>query len=397
MKGLGRAAASLVTLAVAGVATRGLLPDGWAAGLGISGPLSVLAAIAVWLVALWLCLYFLFCAGTGPASTDPRLNPTDPAAYQAADLGPLPDTSDPADLYIDMVKRTVANVPYEDLPLLYYDHRKRPELSSGFDLQRRVNGEDAPSLALTMIGIRRLQNIHQCIDRVLADEVPGDLIETGSFQGGATIFMRAVLKARQVTDRRVFVCDAFVPPAPQIALVVKPILAALASIPSRSWRHAFYNFLQRLPNKYQAFPLCENPSQDWIDFFMWALRHPPLLNRGAPNSLDLVRSHFARYGLLDDQVVFLQGFFAETLAEAPVSQLAVMRLDGDTYESTVDAIRPLYPKLSPGGFCIIDDYHSFDDCRRAVDEYRQQHAISEPLTPIDNLGVFWRKSTTATR
>ena len=108
--------------------------------------------------------------------------------------------------------------------------------------------------------------------------------------------------------------------------------------------------------------------------------------------IDAVKSYFARFGLLDDQVKFLQGFFADTIPKAGwLKKVAVLRADGDTYESTIDALNLLYPKLSPGGFCIIDDYNSFEACKFAVDEYRTKHGIDAPLKRIDNLSVYWRK------
>jgi hypothetical protein len=125
---------------------------------------------------------------------------------------------------------------------------------------------------------------------------------------------------------------------------------------------------------------------------MWNLRNPVAFNHVETTNLELVKSSFARYGLLDDQVVFLEGFFADTLPEAPIEQLAIVRLDGDTYESTWDAITVLYPKLSPGGYLIVDDYQSFSDCEKAIQDYRQQHGIDDEMTPIDNLAVFWRKT-----
>jgi len=68
-----------------------------------------------------------------------------------------------------------------------------------------------------------------------------------------------------------------------------------------------------------------------------------------------------------------------------------MRLDGDMYESTMDGLVNLYPKLAPGGFCIIDDY-ALDGCRKAVADYRAAHGISEEMHTIDWTGVYWRKA-----
>jgi O-methyltransferase len=109
--------------------------------------------------------------------------------------------------------------------------------------------------------------------------------------------------------------------------------------------------------------------------------------------VDQVRRNFERYGLLDDQVRFLVGWFRDTLVDAPIDQLALLRLDGDLYESTMQALEPLYPKLSVGGYCIIDDYGTIDACRAAVTDYRSAHDIDDKIEDIDGTGVFWRKSS----
>jgi O-methyltransferase len=107
-------------------------------------------------------------------------------------------------------------------------------------------------------------------------------------------------------------------------------------------------------------------------------------------SLEQVQENFQRYGLLSDRIQFLKGWFSDTLPKAPIKQIALLRLDGDLYESTRDALEPLYPKVSKGGFVIVDDYNSWDGCKKAVTEYREQHGITAPLIPIDNAAVYWR-------
>jgi hypothetical protein len=109
-------------------------------------------------------------------------------------------------------------------------------------------------------------------------------------------------------------------------------------------------------------------------------------------SLDQVKHSFARYGLLDQQVKFIQGWFHDTLPSAPVDQLALLRVDGDLYESTMDVLKHLYPKVMPGGFVIIDDYQDIAACRHAVDDYRDKNDILDPIMKIDWSGVYWRKS-----
>jgi O-methyltransferase len=105
-----------------------------------------------------------------------------------------------------------------------------------------------------------------------------------------------------------------------------------------------------------------------------------------------VRANFARYGLLDDQVIFLCGLFKDTLPSASIGQIAVMRLDGDLYESTMDALEALYPKLSVGGYCIVDDYGALKACRRAVDDYRRRQGITEEILTVgDWTGAYWQR------
>ena len=95
--------------------------------------------------------------------------------------------------------------------------------------------------------------------------------------------------------------------------------------------------------------------------------------------LDEVRRNFEAYGMLDDQVKFLKGWFKDTLPNAPVRTISVLRLDGDYYESTRDALSNLYDKVSPGGYLIIDDYgeNSWTYCRKAVDEFRLERGITD--------------------
>jgi O-methyltransferase len=209
----------------------------------------------------------------------------------------------------------------------------------------REVGADWPTMALTMIGHKRLDNLQECIESVLRDKVPGDLIETGVWRGGATIFMRGVLKAHGVRDRTVWVADSFEGlPRPNAVKYPADLGDTTYSLP----------FLAV--------------------------------------SLEEVRANFARLGLLDDQVRFLKGWFRDTLPVAPIDQLAVARLDGDLYESTMDALVHLYPKIAPGGYLIVDDYEAYPACKKAIHEYRNAHGIDEEIRHIDWTGVFWRKS-----
>ncbi len=370
-------------------------PGGWEDLWHWSAAASFLVTGVVIAVAAWSLLAIIFRRKIPPRDT--RMGPDPPYnadEYASVGLGPLSSDAEGRDLYIDLMKRAVTNILYEDYPVFFALGSEEWEVAQEFDLQHRVTGSDGPTQAHTMIGTQRLEHIQSCIEQILTDDIPGDLAETGSFRGGATIFMRAVLRGHRVTNRKVFVCDAFVPPQPDlIPQPFLPLLQAIASIPGKANKRRIYSILERMPQKHRAFPLCDNPSDEWVTFVLWALRHPEAIQCGDTTSLEHVKSRFARYGLLDEQVVFVPGYFADALPSAPIEQLALLRLDGDTYESTHDAIIELYPKLSPGGFCIVDDYHTFEDCERAITDYRRQNQIEDTIQSVGLHAAYWRKST----
>ena len=195
-----------------------------------------------------------------------------------------------------------------------------------------------------MVGLRRLDNLQDCVSQVLQDDVPGDLIETGTWRGGAAVFMRAVLKANDDSERIVWVADSF------------------EGLPKPS------------PDRYPA----DVNDRHWTQSTLVA-------------TLEDVKANFERYGLLDDQVRFLVGWFKDTLSRAPINQLAVLRLDGDMYESTMQGLEALYHKVSLGGFAIIDDYYTNEGCGLAVNDFCEKVDIAPKLIQIDRSSVFWRK------
>ena len=215
---------------------------------------------------------------------------------------------------------------------------------SPFDEAARTDGRDWPADGETMIGMKRLDNLQYCVTEVIRKNVPGDLIETGVWRGGASIFMRSVLKVYGDQTRLVWVADSF-----------------------------------------QGLPKPDGRYQQDAGDRHWELSHTLAV------SVEQVQANFARYGLLDEQVRFLPGWFCDTLPTAPINQLAVLRLDGDMYSSTMDALQSLYHRLSLGGYVIIDDYGYSLTCKQAVDDFRVEHKITEQLQQIDWTGAFWEK------
>ena len=266
------------------------------------------------------------------------------------------------DRYIELLKRVLtrygfsdedwrelylARAPYSVLQPVLDMLRKRGVVvgrSAKYDKRRRACGLDWPVHAETMVGLRRLDNLHECIRTIIRENVPGDLVETGVWRGGASIFMKGVLTAYGET-RDLWLADSFegLPPPDEV------------NFPrDKGWRFD-------KANSYLAV------------------------------SEDEVRENFKRYELLDEHVKFVKGWFRDTLATLPATQISLLRLDGDLYESTMEALEPLYPRLSAGGFCVIDDYGAVKPCEEAVHDYRAKYKITDPIIDIDGSGVFWRK------
>jgi len=96
-------------------------------------------------------------------------------------------------------------------------------------------------------------------------------------------------------------------------------------------------------------------------------------------SLEEVKANFQRYGMLDEHVRFLEGWFQDTLSDAPVERLAVLRIDGDMYQSTMEVLQSLYAKVAAGGYVIVDDYFQIDPFREDVDDFRRERGITEAI------------------
>lgn len=216
--------------------------------------------------------------------------------------------------------------------------RKRP-----YQPELREQGLDWPLFGYTMTGRHRLDFLQQAIETIVAENVPGDIIETGVWRGGSMIFASALLDLSSETERSIWCADSFEGmPVPTVAG--------------------------------EGF----SGTEDFSDRAYLTV------------SVDQVKNNFRRFNVLSDRIKFLKGWFSETLPTAPIEKIAILRLDGDLYESTMDALKPLYPKVSRGGYVIVDDYGCWEGCKKAIDEYRAEHAITSPLVQIDPFAVYWR-------
>ncbi|MEN2991428.1 TylF/MycF/NovP-related O-methyltransferase [Tistrella sp. BH-R2-4] len=275
--------------------------------------------------------------------------------------------TDPATRYLDLLKSVLLNMTGLEAelriatlaqcaaagatpdPLLLRDIRiaqadRFEALAARRHEGRHIRADHAGmTAAYTMAGRLRLDHLQTCLERVTVDNVPGDLLEAGIWRGGCGIFMRGFLAVHGITDRLVWLADSFtgVPPPSH------PVDAGVT--------------------------LSDQAS-------LLAIARP------------LVEDAFRRFDLWDDRVRLVEGLFADTLPGLPVERLAVLRLDGDLFTSTRDALQALYDRVMPGGYIIIDDYHALDSCRFATDAFRLVRGITDPLERVDWTCVAWRKS-----
>jgi O-methyltransferase len=174
-----------------------------------------------------------------------------------------------------------------------------------FSHELRMEGRDWLVEALTMVGVKRLDNLQASIADLLARMIPGDLVECGVWRGGASIFMRGVLVSMGAGQRTTWLYDSF----------------------------------RGLPKPTHLTD---------IDLSM--------MNHYLAVSLETVKDNFRAFGLLNENVRFVPGWFNDTLPYAEVERIALLRLDGDMYESTMVALTSLYPKVSIGGYVVIHDF-----------------------------------------
>lgn len=237
--------------------------------------------------------------------------------------------------YLDAIKRSVTNYAYlgGDTP---------------FDEWRVVNHYDVLAgtwkiepyaRPCTLLSKKQLDLIEGAVTHIQQANIPGDLIEAGIWRGGAIILMRALLNAYDIEDRKIFAADSF------------------AGIPVNVRAKG-------------------DPVDQWPD--RWVA------------SLEDVQRNIWRFGMLDDRIKFIVGFFEDSLAALANERFALIRLDSDSYDSVDTSLEHLYPLLSQGGIAIIDDWHLVG-CKKAVEDYRERHSIADPIQVVDG-NAYWVKS-----
>lgn len=244
------------------------------------------------------------------------------------------------DLYLSTLKGSLTGILLETPS--FADANSADNLVP-YNHKSRMSGEDWPAYGQTMVGMHRLENLEKLGIRLLRHRVPGDFFECGVWRGGASIFMRGFLKAYQSKDRNVHVVDSF----------------------------------EGLPKASTG-----EDNDNWAA--MGLLKVPQ----------EAVKKNFQKYGLLDDQVQFHKGFFRNSLPvvrqelKETKSNIALLRLDGDMYESTMNIFFNLAEFLSPGACIVVDDY-CIPECKKAVQQFLTMHDLSPKINIIDWCGAYF--------
>lgn len=238
---------------------------------------------------------------------------------------------------LDAMERQLTGTSIADPPIKIFG-------AGEYDESVRWRGLDWPQSALSMIGSVRMHNFRHLVEQAILDNIPGDIVETGVWRGGASIMAKAVIEAYGDKQRRVYLADSF---------------EGLPPPDGEKYPHDKDLHLEH----YEELAVSEEE----------------------------VRRNFSRLGLLDDRVILVKGWFRDTMPSFPVETIAVLRLDGDLYESTIDPLRYLYDRVSKGGWIIVDDYDCFDACKAAVQDFIKERGISPEIRCIDGVGVFFKK------
>lgn len=208
--------------------------------------------------------------------------------------------------------------------------------------KKRRDGEDWPVTAETMVGLTRLDQLHAALDHVVRNAIPGDLLEAGVWRGGAGIFMAAYLEIYGLENKKVFLADSF------------------RGLPPASARYGADAGSKLSKYRYLAV------------------------------SREEVVNNFRKYDVSTDHVRFLEGFFGESLPTADCKSLALLRMDGDMYESTIDILANLYHKVSGGGVIIVDDW-GIPACQQAVRDFLGENEAIVDFHKIDESSVYFYK------
>lgn len=200
----------------------------------------------------------------------------------------------------------------------------------------------------TMTSPERLHALVTAVEYVIRAGIPGDIVECGVWKGGSMMAVARTLLKRGRSDRTLCLFDTFdgMPPPADVDrdLHGRSASSLLAA-------------------------------EERETSFVWAVA-----------SLTEVRRNLESAGYPTERIRYVQGRVEDTLPAQAPDRIALLRLDTDWYSSTRHELVHLFPRLSPGGVLIVDDYGHWQGCRRAVDEFLEERRIPMLLCRIDYTG-----------
>jgi O-methyltransferase len=105
------------------------------------------------------------------------------------------------------------------------------------------------------------------------------------------------------------------------------------------------------------------------------------------------REAFRNLGLSDNTYRIIPGWFDETLHNAHVTEIALLHIDADWYDSVRTVLDAFYDKVVPGGIIVFDDYGYWEGCQRAVQDFFDTRGLNPKIQKISKTGVFFEKQT----
>lgn len=195
----------------------------------------------------------------------------------------------------------------------------------------------------------RQENISEMIRYVVKNNIPGDILDIGVYEGGSSCIMLYELLANGINDRRVFLYDTF------------------EGMPEPTAEDG-----DNIKARYDYF----GPG-NWVN-----------------GPLELVKRYISQTNYPSDYITYVKGLVEDTLPGNQHTQIAYMRLDTDFYSSTKVELEELYHKVVPGGVIIIDDYWSkFIGQTKAVNDFFKQNNLD--LSILKRAGDVYPDNCTA--
>jgi O-methyltransferase len=195
----------------------------------------------------------------------------------------------------------------------------------------------------TMVALKRLIVLDRLVREIDSLGIPGDVVECGTCNGGSGAILARVA-CQSSHGRHVWLLDSF----------------AGMPVPGE----------QDGPAAQEFAGLC----------------------RATPAR---VRKVLGKVGAPEAGVTIVPGWFENTVPDLPVSQIALLNIDADWYDSVRLVLDRLYDKVVPGGFVHLDDYGYWEGCRKAWDDFAAARGLSILLQPIDGEGVYFQKPANA--